>query len=211
MIKVHDLIHSRSSRIIWLLEELELPYEQIVYQREPSMMAPPAMKQIHPLGKAPIIQDGEVTLAESGAIVEYILERHGKGRLRPAVSSPDYPQYLQWVHYAEGSLMPPMVFDLLIRATGTQADLLSQVVKGFAQQHLQHLNDVLGERSYFAGKEFSAADIMMEFSIDAAGGVLLPGMERESWLEGFTNLQKYLERVHARPAYQRTLKKINKL
>ena len=88
MIKVHDLVHSRSSRIIWLLEELELPYEQIIYQREPSMMAPPALKQIHPLGKAPVIQDGDVTLAESGAIVEYILERHGKGRLRPAANSP---------------------------------------------------------------------------------------------------------------------------
>jgi glutathione S-transferase len=211
MIKVHDLVHSRSSRIVWLLEELELPYEQIVYQREPSMMAPPAMKEIHPLGKAPIIQDGDVTLAESGAIVEYILERHGKGRLRPAAMAPNYPQYLQWVHYAEGSLMPPMVFDLLIRATGTQAELLSQVVKGFAQQHLQHLNDVLADRPYLAGKEFTAADIMMEFSIDAASGVLLPGMERESWLTGFSNLQQYLDRVHARPAYQRTLKKINKL
>jgi len=211
MIKLHDLENSRSSRIVWLLEELELPYEQIIYKREPTMMAPPAMKAIHPLGKAPIIQDGDVTLAESGAIVEYILERHGKGRLKPSQTSPDYPQYLQWIHYAEGSLMPPMVFDLLVRATGTQSDLLSQVIKGLTHSHLQYVNEVLGKQTYFAGSEFSAADIMMEFSVNAGAGNLLPGMERESLLTDYANIQKYLQRVQARPAYQRTLKKINKL
>ena len=210
MITLHDLEHSRSTRIIWLLEELGLPYQLKTYQREPTMMAPPAMREIHPLGKAPIIQDDDITLAESGAIVEYILQRYGNGKLRPAPTSNDYPQYLHWMHYAEGSLMPPLVFDILIRATGTQGDLLREVVKGVTHQHLHYVNDVLAKQDYLAGSDFSAADIMMEFSIEGARGDLLPGLERESYLTPYPNLQKYLDRVHARPAYQRTLQKIGK-
>jgi glutathione S-transferase len=210
MITLHDLEHSRSSRIIWLLEELALPYDIKTYKREPTMQAPAAMCAIHPLGKAPIIQDGALTLAESGAIVEYILVRYGNGKLRPAETSKDFPQYLQWMHYAEGSLMPPIVFDVLIRATATQGALLSDVVRGLTHQHLQHLNEVIAKQPYFAGEEFTAADIMMEFSIEGARGDLLPGLERESYLTPYPHLQQYLDRVHARPAYQRTLVKIGK-
>lgn len=209
MITLHDLDHSRSSRLVWLMEELALPYEHVFHTREPTMQAPASLKQIHPLGKSPVIQDGELTLIESGAIVEYILNRHGQGRLRPAAEAPTYPAYLQWLHYAEGSAMPPVVFDLLIRATGGKDSLLGGVVKGMWQQHLQHMNDVLAGQPYFAGQEFTAADIMMEFPINAARGSLMPGMESESLLKDYPHLIAFLERVHARPAYQRCLAKIN--
>lgn len=209
MIKVHNLEHSRSRRIVWLLEELELPYEIIQYQRDPNtMLAPESLKAIHPLGKSPIIQDGDITLAESGAIVDYIASRYGDGKLIPTRDCADYASYLQWLHYAEGSAMPPLLFGLITQITETKAELLSAVITQFTDNHLSYMNDILDSQTYINGQDFSAADIMLGFVIESASGSVLPGFERPSLLGQYSNLQRYLAQLQARPAYQRALQAI---
>jgi glutathione S-transferase len=205
-IKVHDLEHSRSLRIIWLLNELDVGYEHILYQRDPnSKLAPPELQSIHPLGKAPIVQDGDITLIESGAIIEYLIEHVGQGRLKPDINSSAYPAYLQWLHYAEGSVMPPLIFDLFTKVTDTQAPLLNDIVKSRIHLHLNYVNETLKEQRYFAGTEFTAADIMMEFVLNAASGQLIPGWEGESHIAQYEHIQSYLLLLHERPAYQQCL------
>jgi glutathione S-transferase len=215
MIIVHHLNNSRSQRVLWLLEELGLPYEIVRYQRDPkTMLAPKELRAIHPLGKSPILQDDEVTLAESGAIVEYLLERYGQGRLKPPVGSSDWLRFIYFLHYAEGSAMPPLLLKLVFVRMETApvpffAKPVARMLAKGAQKafidpqlklHLDYLEGEIGKSEWFAGNEFTAADIQMSFPLEAAGsrGVLDAARPK---LHGF------LERIHARPAYQAALAK----
>lgn len=187
MIVVHHLNNSRSQRVLWLLEELGLEYEIKRYERDPkTMLAPASLRAVHPLGKSPVITDGELTLAESGAIIEYLVERYGasegKGRLAPAAGTPAYLRYRYWLHYAEGSLMSPLllklVFDKIERSPMPFfAKPIARAISGKAKSsfitpqivmHLDYLEGELENNEWFAGKEFSAADVQLSFPIEAA-------------------------------------------
>ena len=213
-ITVHHLENSRSQRILWLLEELGVPYQVQRYQRDrKTLLAPPELLRVHPLGKSPVITDGDLTVAESGAIVEYLVERYGKGALVPAPGSPEKLRYTYWLHFAEGTAMPPLVMTLVFnRIEGAPmpffakpiARAIAGKVKGdFIAPNLarivDHMEAELGRGAWFAGDAFSAADVQMSFPVEAAvaraGGA------------GKPNLARFLERIHARPAYQRALEK----
>jgi glutathione S-transferase len=211
MITVHHLNNSRSQRILWLLEELELDYDIQYYERDPkTMLAPATLRQVHPLGKSPIITDGDLTLAESGAIIEYLVERYGQGRLAPALDLPQRLRYTYWLHYAEGSAMPPLllklVFDRLEQGplpffVKPFAKLISNQVKGtFIEpqiaQHFDYLEAELAQNLWFVGDEFTAADIQMSFPIEMAG---LDSSRPK--------LRDYLDRIHTRPAYKKALER----
>ncbi len=213
MITVHHLNNSRSQRVLWLLEELGVPYEVRRYERDPqTMLAPAALKAVHPLGKSPVITDGEVTLAESGAIVEYLAGRYGGGRLLPPEGTPERLRCTYWLHYAEGSAMPPLLLSLIftrvreapapffVRPIARAID--DKVMAGFVtpnvQLHLDYMEGELGRSAWFAGEEFSAADVQMSFPLEAAAA-------RGRLDAGRPRLQAFLERIHARPAYQRAL------
>lgn len=213
MITVHHLENSRSQRVLWLLEELGLPYEVRRYERNrQSMLAPPELKQVHPLGKSPVITDGDITVAETGAIVEYLVDGPGGGRLKPSAGTPEHRRYVYWLHFAEGSAMPPLlmklVFDRIRRAK--VPFLIKPVVRGIAdkvvadfiqpnlQAQLQYMNDELAGRDWFAGDGFSAADVMMSFPLEAAAA-------RGGLDDRYPHLTAWLERIHGRPAYHRAL------
>lgn len=215
MIIVHHLNNSRSQRILWLLEELGVPYEIRRYQRDPqTMLAPPALRAIHPLGKSPVITDGEFTLAESGAIVEYLADRYGAGTLIPAHGTPARLRCNYWLHYAEGSAMPPLLLKLVFRRIETtpMPFFAKPVAKSIARKvqgdfvdpqlklHLDYLEGELGKSEWFAGNEFSGADIQMSFPLEAAAA--RGGLE-----DGHPKCVAFLERIHARPAYARALEK----
>ncbi|MEP6790644.1 MAG: glutathione S-transferase [Ramlibacter sp.] len=215
MIVVHHLNNSRSQRVLWLLEELGLEYELRLYQRDPkTMLAPPELRSVHPLGKSPVITDGELTLAESAAILEYIVERYGAGRMQPEAGTPDYLRYRYWMHYAEGSAMPPLllklVFDSIQRAKmpffikPVAVAICDRARKGFIQpqinQHLDYLEAELGKSHWFAGHAFSAADIQMSFPVEAARA-------RGGLDEKRPRLMDFLSRIHERPAYQRAIER----
>ena len=219
MIVVHHLNSSRSWRVLWLLQELGVPYQVKAYQRDPrTLRAPPALRQAHPLGKAPVIDDDGRTLAESGAIVEYLTERHGAGRLVPPADSPDRVRYLYWLHYAEGSAMPPLLLTLVFSEMpkAPMPFFVRPIVRGIAQQaqktfigpmlkeHLDFMEGELGKSSWFAGEAFSAADIVMSFPVEgfaARGG--LDASRPKLW--------GWLERIRARPAYQRVVEDVGPL
>ena len=213
MITVHHLNNSRSQRILWLLEELGVPYELKRYARDPqTMLAPAALRAVHPLGKSPVITDGGETVAESGAIVEYLVGRYGNGRLAPAPDAPERLRYTYWLHYAEGSAMPPLLLKLIFERMpkGKMPGLMRPLVRRIAGRvqsafvdpqiklHLDYLESELGRSAWFAGNEFTAADIQMSFPVEAAaarGGLDATRPKLWSWLE----------RIHARPAYRRAL------
>jgi glutathione S-transferase len=198
MLKVHHLNNSRSQRILWLLEELGTPYEIVKYQRmTPMPMAPPELKEVHPLGKSPVITDGDRTVAESGAIVEYILDRFGKGRMRPAPGSPDYWRYVEWMHYAEGSAMFPLLLALFMGFLGDGAEPLRPYVDVQIENHFSYMENALGDRPFFVGNDLTGADIQLLFVLEAAGERLMP----------FPRLVAYRDRMHARPAYKRGIEK----
>jgi glutathione S-transferase len=198
MLKVHHLNNSRSQRILWLLEELGTPYEIVKYQRmTPMPMAPPELKEVHPLGKSPVITDGDRTVAESGAIVEYILDRYGKGRMRPAPASPDYWRYVEWMHYAEGSAMFPLLLALFMGFLGDGAAPLRPYVDVQIENHFSYMENALGDRPFFVGNDLTGADIQILFVLEAAGERLTP----------FPRLVAYRDRMHARPAYKRGIEK----
>lgn len=213
MITVHHLENSRSQRVLWLLEELGLPYEVVRYERDPvTMLAPPALKKVHPLGKSPVITDGRITVAETGAIVEYLVDGPGEGRLKPAAGSAERRRYVYWLHFAEGSAMPPLVMKLVfdqIRKAPVPF-LIKPIVRGIADKvvdrfvqpnisaQLRFLEDEMEGRPWFAGRSFSAADIMMSFPLEAAAAGA--GLD-----ERFPRLMDWLQRIHARPAYHRAL------
>jgi glutathione S-transferase len=215
MIIVHHLNDSRSQRILWLLEELGLPYEIRHYQRDPrTMLAPPELLKVHPLGKSPVIGDGELTVAESGAIVEYLLETYGAASgLRPAPGTAEGRRYTYWLHFAEGSAMPPLLMKLVFNsvkkapmpffARPIARSIADRVLQGFVDPNLarqiRFMESELAARPWFAGEAFTAADIQMSFPVEAAS-------QRAGLTPAATpRLLDWLARIHARPAYQRAL------
>jgi glutathione S-transferase len=216
MIIVHHLNNSRSQRVLWLLEELGLEYEVKRYQRDArTMLAPPELRAVHPLGKSPVITDGDITLAESGAIIEYLAGRYGGGKLVvPAPGTPERLRYSYWLHYAEGSAMFPLLLKLVFDRIETAP--MPFFVKPFARAisrraknsfiepqiklHLDYMEGELGRHPWFAGNDFTAADVQMSFPLEAAAA--------RGGLGGqYPKLGAFLERIHARPAYQRALEK----
>ena len=197
MITVHHLNASRSTRIVWLLEELGLDYQIERHQRDPATQrAPESLRKVHPLGKSPVLQDGDLVLVESGAIVEYLCRCRGGGRLVPPESSPDFPRYLQWLHFAEGSAALPLTLELLLSLVPAAADsFLAPTVDAEIERVVGFMDDALAARPWFAGEEFSAADLMMTFVVEFASS--------RGKLEGRANLHGFLERVRARPAYRK--------
>jgi len=215
VIIVHHLNNSRSQRVLWLLEELGLPYDIRHYARDPAtMLATPSLRAVHPLGKSPVITDGDAVVAESGAIMEYLLDRYGEGRLRPAVGTPERQRFTYWLHFAEGSAMPPLllklVFDRLRNApmpffakpiARSIADrMLTTFVLPNLKKQLDYMEAELGRSEWFAGGEFSAADIQMSFPVEAA-------KQRAGLDESRPHLMEFLRRIHARPAFRRALER----
>ncbi len=213
MIVVHHLNNSRSQRVLWLLEELGLPYEIKRYERDAAtMLAPPELKAIHPLGKSPVITDGDKVIAETGAIVEYILETYGQGRLIPAAGTAERLRYTYWLHYAEGSAMTPLLLKLVFTALPNRAPgLMKGLVKSIAgkaqagfvdpqlKAHVEYWEAELGKSEWFAGSELTGADIMMSFPLET--GAARAGAASKPRIKAF------LDRIHARPAYQRALER----
>lgn len=200
MLEVHHLNNSRSQRVLWLLEELELPYEIVPYQRDAQTnLAPPELAKVHPLGKSPMLRDGEQVVIESGAILEYVVRRHGRGRLAPAESSPEWIRYLQWMHYAEGSAMLPVMLRYYTSRLGDAAAPLLPRIEGETQRHFGFLDASLEGAEYFVGTGLTAADIQLSFPIQAVR--MLHG------LDAYPNLARFLARVEARPAYRRALER----
>jgi len=198
MLTVHHLNNSRSQRILWLLEELGTPYEIVKYQRmSPMPLAPPELKAVHPLGKSPVITDDGKTIAESGAIVEYILDKYGKGRMRPKPDTDDHWKYVEWMHFAEGSAMLPLLLALYCGLIGDGAAPLQPRVDSEIANHLSYMQTGLGARDFFVGNELTGADIQLLFVLEAAGGRL----------DAHRALVAYRDRMHARPAYQRGIEK----
>jgi glutathione S-transferase len=201
MLTLHHLNNSRSHRILWLLEELGLEYDLVFYQRDPkTMLAPPELKNVHPLGKAPVLTDGDLTVAESGAIIEYLLDKHDDGTLRPAAGAPERVPYLTFMHFAEGSAMPPLLLKLYFSRMGDAAAAVLPRIDGQITEILTFLDGELENRDFFAGDDFTAADIQMSFPLEAA--VARGGLDHR-----FQNLTSFLQRIHERPAYQRAVKR----
>jgi glutathione S-transferase len=213
MITVHHLNHSRSQRILWLLEELGLDYEIQRYERDPkTMLAPASLRAVHPLGKSPVITDGELTIAESGAIVDYLIERYGAGRLAPPAGTPERLRYTYWLHYAEGSAMSPLLLKLVFDKIETApmpffVKPIAKAISGKAKssfiepqirQHLDYLEAELQKSPWFAGGEFSGADIQLSFPLEAAAA--RGGLDASR-----PRLMDFLKRIHARPAYKRAI------
>ncbi|HWU26317.1 MAG TPA: glutathione S-transferase [Rhizomicrobium sp.] len=199
MLKVHHLNNSRSQRILWLLEELGTPYEIVHYKRmSPVPLAPPELKAIHPLGKSPVITDGKHTIAESGAIIEYILEKYGNGRLRPDPKSDDYFKYIEWMHYAEGSAMLPMLMLFYANMLGEAAAPLKPRMESEIANHLSYIANAIKGRKFFVGPHLTGADIQMAFVLEAGAA---SGIVKDPVLTG------YLDEMHARPAYKRAIEK----
>jgi glutathione S-transferase len=199
MIKVHHLENSRSQRILWLLEELELPYTVLRYERDrKTMLAPPELRRVHPLGKSPVIEDEGHVLIETGAIVEYLVEK--AGRLGPPANREAVLRYRRFLHYAEGSMMPPLLAILVVNRLGILGKPAKAPLQKMLGHHLNWLESELSGRDWFAGDEFTAADIMMSFPLEASRA-------RGGDEAGRPNLADWLERIHARPAYAAALAK----
>ncbi len=213
MITVHHLNNSRSQRVLWLLEELGLAYRIQHYQRDPkTMLAPPELKAVHPLGKSPVITDGKLTIAESGAILQYLIDEYDdSGKLQPASNS-DRRRMTYWMHYAEGSAMPPLLMKLVFdRIESTPLPIgIKQVARGIAgkvkdsfvlpqiETHLDFMESELGRSTWFAGDKFTVADIQMSFPVEAAAA--RAGLDKTR-----PKLMAFLDRIRARPAYQRAV------
>jgi glutathione S-transferase len=198
MLTVHHLNDSRSQRVLWLLEELGTPYEIRAYARDATTrLAPPELMAVHPLGKSPVIEDDGLTVIESGAIVDYILRRHGGGRLQPAAGSRDYEVYNQWLHYAEGSAMLPLMLRLYTGRLGEAAAPLKPRIDSELANHLGHVNRSLEGRDYLLGNELTGADIQMSFVGEAARDLRVQYPAMDAWVR----------RLQARPAYRRALER----
>jgi glutathione S-transferase len=214
MITVHHLNNSRSQRVLWLLEELGVPYEIKKYKRNPkTSLAPPELLAIHPLGKSPVITDGDLTLAESGAILEYLVERHGRGKWAPPPGSSERIRYNYWMHFAEGTAMPPLVMKLVFNrierapmpffAKPVARALSKKTKDGFIDPNIDrnaaYVESELARSEWFAGNEITAADVQMSFPVEA---LLVRGRNADR-----PNMKRFLERIHARPAYKRALER----
>lgn len=215
MITVHHLNNSRSQRVLWLLEELGVPYEIRKYERNrKTMLAPPELREVHPLGKSPVITDADRVVAESGAIIEYLVERHGQGRLAPPPGSDERLRYTYWLHFSEGSAMPPLLFTLVCDKVKSAPmpffvkpiarAIAGKVMDGFVtpnqNSQLDFMEAELQKNKWFAGGEFSAADVQMSFPLEAAA-------QRAGLNASRPKLMAFLKRIHARPAYRRALER----
>ena len=215
MIIVHHLNNSRSQRVLWLLEELGIPYEIQKYQRDAkTMLAPPELLKVHPLGKSPVITDDGLTVAESGAIIEYLLERYGAGRLEPEKGTPERLRFTYWLHFAEGSAMSPLLMKLVFDrietspmpffakpiARGISRKVKTAMVEPNLKRHLDHMERELTKSEWFAGNEFSAADIQMSFPVEASA-------QRAGLDASRPKLMTFLKKIHARPAYRKALER----
>ena len=213
MIVVHHLNNSRSQRVLWLLEELAVPYEVKRYERDPkTMLAPPELRAVHPLGKSPVVTDADVTVAESGAIVEYLLDTYDHGSLRPPPGSADRRRFTYWLHYAEGSAMPPLLLGLIFSrvpkgpmpffvrpiAERIAAKAKSGFIDPQLKNHLTWMESEMSTRAWFAGDAFSAADIQMSFPVEAFAA--RGGLDASR-----PGLWDWLQRIHARPAYRKAI------
>ena len=197
---VHHLENSRSQRILWMLEELGLPYEVKRYERnKQTMLAPPELKQVHPLGKSPVIADGDTVVAETGAIIEYLVEK-ADGRLGPLAHRESVLRYRQFLHYAEGSLMPPLLVKLVLTRVPLLGKTAAKRIQPMIDVHLDYVESELSQRAWFAGDEMTAADIMMSFPLEAARSRAGLGPSRPATIA-------WLDKLHARPAYQTALEK----
>ena len=197
MIKVHHLNESRSQRVLWILEELGTPYEVVKYQREATRLAPAALKAVHPLGKSPVIEDGAVKLAESGAIVDYLIATYGNGRFAPPPGTPDWHTYHQWLHYAEGSGMLPLLLHMYVLRLPDKGELLQPRIQSEIKNQLSYIAGALGDRPYLLGDELTGADVMISFVCEVGRAF--------GKLTEVPNVSAYLDRLHARPAWQRAL------
>ncbi|MDB5798304.1 MAG: glutathione S-transferase, C-terminal domain protein [Paucimonas sp.] len=215
MIVVHHLNNSRSQRILWLLEELGLEYKVVRYERDPkTMLAPPALRAVHPLGKSPVITDEGTTVAESGAIIEYLIDKYDNGSLRPAAGSPERLRYTFWLHFAEGSAMPPLLLSLIFSriesapmpffvkpvARAVAGKVRLGLIEPQLKSQLEYMEAEMTRAPWFAGAQFSAADIQMSFPVEAAAS-------RAGLGPGQGHLRAWLARIHARPAYVRALER----
>ena len=215
MITVHHLNNSRSQRILWLMEELGLSYEIKRYERDKkTMRAPASLRAVHPLGKSPVITDGELTVAESGAIIEYLVDRYGNGRLIPASGTPDRLRFTYWLHFAEGTAMTPLLLKLVFNRVETgpmpffvrpiakkiSATVKTSFIEPEITQQLKYMEAEIASSGWFAGPAFSAADIQMSFPLEVAAS-------RGGLNAGYPKLMDFLQRIHTRPAYKRALER----
>jgi len=216
MITVHHLNNSRSQRVLWLLEELEVPYELQKYQRDArTMLAPPELVRVHPLGKSPVLSDAGITVAESGAIVEYLLDTYAAGRLKPPAGTDERRRFTYWLHFAEGSAMPPLLLKLIFDrigsgegmpffakpiARGIASKVKARMVEPNLKRQLDFMEGELARSAWFAGDDFSAADIQMSFPVEAAA-------QRAGLNGSRPKLMAFLKKIHARPAYRRALER----
>ena len=215
MLTVHHLENSRSQRILWLLEELGVDYQIKRYERDKeTSLAPPELKDVHPLGKSPVIEDNRKIVAETGAMVEYILDHYGEGRLRPQPGTPDFERYRYWLHYAEGSAFAPLLLKLILTRMASAKmpffakPIAKKIVQGAfdgfvdpqLQLHYGYIESEIGKSEWFAGSEMTGADIIMSFPLEAATSRGAAGNKTP-------NIKAFLKRIHARPAYQRALEK----
>ena len=199
MITVHHLNDSRSQRILWLMEELGLPYEIKRYQRLPTRLAPPELAAIHPLGKSPVVTDGGKTIFESAAIIDYVIRRHANGRLQPDPATPAYDDYQMWLHYAEGSAMLPLMLHLYVSRLGEGGAPLTPRIESEIANHLGYLDAHLKGKQFLLGDLFTGADIQMSFIPEIA--------EVFGKRAAFPNLDAWIRRLHERPAYKKALEK----
>ncbi|MDC8774261.1 glutathione S-transferase family protein [Roseateles albus] len=198
MIEIHHLNESRSRRITWMLEELGQPYEVISYQRDAvTRLAPPELMAIHPLGKAPVLRDGGLVMIESGAIIEYLVRRYGNGRFAPVLGTPDYNRYVQFLHYAEGSAMLPLMLKLYVGRLGEAGAPLQPRISSELQNHLGYLEAELEGRDYFVGEQLSGADVQLSFVAQIA----VKGAQAEA----YPNLRRFVAMLEARPAYKKAI------
>jgi glutathione S-transferase len=200
MIKIHHLNESRSQRILWFLEELGVPYEIVPYARDATTrLAPPALEAVHPLGKSPVMEDGSVKIAESGAIVEYLAATYGDGRFARAQTSPDWPAYIEWLHYAEGSAMLPLMLNMYVARLGEAGAPLHPRIESEIKNHISYVDGALKGRQFFVGDSLTGADVQMSFVAEVVRAF---GKQKD-----YPNLDAWIDRMHARPAWKAALAK----
>ncbi|GGP86745.1 glutathione S-transferase family protein [Shewanella ulleungensis] len=199
MIKLHHLNKSRSKRIIWLLEELGVEYELVAYQRDATtFLAPAALKKIHPLGKSPVLETSEFTIAESGAITEYLIQTYAADKLMPAKDSADYIDYLQWMHFAESSAALPLLLKIFVKMEGSDTRFIGQYADAEAAKVISYVNDRLEGKRYLVGDSLSGADIMMSFITELVG--------QNGDFEKYPNIAKYYQQLLTHKAFNKALK-----
>jgi len=202
MLTVHHLGVSQSERVVWLCEELDLPYVLVRHERDPvTRLAPPAYRALHPFGTAPVIVDGDLVMGESGAIVEYLIARYGEGRLAVSADRPEFPDYVYWFHFANASLMPAMMVDIIATMAGATDQVVLSALRSRGDRGFALIESTLGQRDYLAGSSFTAADLMMMFPLTTMRAFV----PRD--LGPYPNIRAYLQRVGARPAYRRAMAK----